>query len=118
MQSGLIPTLSELSVMPSWCSTAVWRQQFPEGSSLQADLSIDHLKIGHEPSTAVCICPKISAPNKLGAKKSGKRKKGPLEGGKRKRRAPRKRVGVKMTKSKPHADAEKAGDGDGVEGNI
>jgi len=51
--------------------------------------------INHEPSTVICLCPKLAAPNKPGRKTSGKRTKGPLEGNKKKR-TKKKRIGQLM----------------------
>ena len=100
VQSGQIPSLTQLTVMPTWCMTATWRKQYPANTSMEVVMDINHLKASMEPSLAIRCCPKIATPRKpggapaekRGAKAKGKRKKGPLEKPKRQK----KRVGVPM----------------------
>ena len=91
VQSGNIPGLTQLSIMPTWCSTATWRAQYSQGTTMERVMDIHHLKTNCEPSRSIRCCPKIAAPNKAGAKKHGKRKKSPIEKKKRK-----KRVGIRL----------------------
>jgi hypothetical protein len=101
VQSGKIPTLTQLTSMPSWCMTATWRDQYPIGTCMEGVADINRLKADAEPSRAIRCCPKIAAPNKPGAKKKsnagrkneGKRKKGPLE---KKSKPRKKRIGTPM----------------------
>lgn len=93
VQSGKIPgLLTQLSIMPTWCSTSTWQAQYPEGTSMERVVDIHHLKANFEPSRSIRCCPKIAAPNKPGAKNHGKRKKGPIE----KKKGKKKRVGIPM----------------------
>ena len=84
VQSGKIQSLTELLIMPTWCMTVVWRSQFPVGSTLRGDLDINYLMTNHEPSEEIRLIPKIAAPKKTGAPTKETRKKGVLEGTKKK----------------------------------
>jgi hypothetical protein len=87
VQSGQIPSLNQQTVMPTWCMAATWRKQYPADTSMEVVMDINHLKATAEPSLAIRCCPKIGTPRKpgggnevkSGAKGKGKRKKGPLE---------------------------------------
>lgn len=94
VQSGQVPSLNQQTVMPTWCMTATWRKQYPENTSLEVVMDINHLKATAEPSLAICCSSKIATPRKLGgakavksgAKGKGKRKKGPLERSKKQKK--------------------------------
>jgi hypothetical protein len=109
VQSGQIPLLSELLIMPTWCTTQVWRSQFPVGSTLRGDLDINYLMTHHEPSEEIRLIPKIAAPKKPGAPTKATRKKGVLEGTKRKRTV-KKRVGEIMPPRAEEGGGNKDGD--------
>lgn len=79
VQSGFILGLTQLSVMPKWCTTATWPDQYLEGTTMERVWDIHNLKMDCKPRRSICCCPKIAAPNKHGATKHGKRKKGPME---------------------------------------
>ena len=86
VQAQVVPGLTQLNIMPTWCSTAVWRKQYPKGTSIRADFTTNQLTEMHEPNKKLRCCPKAAAPNKSGAPKKIKRVKGPLEKRNKKRK--------------------------------
>jgi hypothetical protein len=77
--------LSSVNVMPSWCYTSVWREQFGEGTVMHAGCDIQYLKDNYQPNQKSRYCPKISAAAKTGRKKNLKRFKSLLEKGAKKK---------------------------------
>ena len=82
--------------MPSWCYASLWREQFGEGTVLRAGFDISFLKNNYQPNPKLRYCPKIAAPEKIGRKKNLKRKKGPTEQGKKRKRKDKK-DNIKLT---------------------
>ena len=85
-KSSTITGLTSLNVMPSWCYTSVWREQYPEGSGINAGFDLQYLKDNHQPDRKLRYCPKIAAAAKAGRPKNLKRIKGPLENKKKKKK--------------------------------
>ena len=79
VQANVVTGLTQMNIMPAWCSTAVWRRQYPKDARIRADLNMQQLVEINRPNNNLRCCPKIAAPNKSGAKKKGKRVKGPME---------------------------------------
>ena len=50
VKSSVIDGLRQLNVMPYWCTTAASHLQFPQNSSIRAEIDIRSLKAKHEPS--------------------------------------------------------------------
>ena len=86
IKSSRIEGLEQLNVMPTWCTTAMWRKQYPKNSGIRADFDIRGLKAKYEPDHNLRYCPKLAAPRKAGRPKNKKRLKSPLEGGKGKKK--------------------------------
>ena len=84
-KSSKIPGLTSINVMPSWCYTAVWREQFGQEASMHCGFDMQYLKDHYQPNPKARYCPKVAAAAKSGRKKNMKRFKSPLEeGGKKK----------------------------------
>lgn len=86
VKSSMIPGLSSVNVMPSWCYTSMWREQFGEGTVMHVGCDIQYLKDNYQPNQKSHYCPKISAAAKSGRKKNLKRFKSPLEKGAKKKK--------------------------------
>ena len=86
-KSSEIPGLSTVNIMPSWCYTSVWREQFGEGTVMRGGLDIQYLKNNYQPNPKLRYCPNIAAAAKAGRKKNMKRFKSPLEKKAKKRKA-------------------------------
>ena len=78
-KSSQIAGLTSINVMPSWCYTAVWKEQFGEGTVIQAGVDILYMKTNYQPNPKLRYPPSIAAANKAGRKKNLKRGKSPLE---------------------------------------
>ena len=78
-KSSKIAGLTSVNIMPSWCYTALWREQFGEGTVLNAGFDIHYLKNNYQPNPKLRYCPKIAAAEKTGRKKNLTRYKSPLE---------------------------------------
>ena len=74
-----ITGLTSINVMPSWCYTAVWREQYGEGTVMHGGVDMAHIKNHYQPNWKLKYPPSIAAAAKLGRKKNLKRGKGPLE---------------------------------------
>jgi hypothetical protein len=74
-----IQGLTRVNIMPSWCYTAVWREQFAEEATMQAGLDMMYIKQHYVPNPKIRYCPSIAAAAKTGRKKNIKRVKGALE---------------------------------------
>jgi hypothetical protein len=74
-----IQGLTRVNIMPSWCYTAVWREQFAEEATMQAGLDMMYIKQHYMPNPKICYCPSIAVAAKTGRKKNIKRVKGALE---------------------------------------
>ena len=79
MKSTKVPGLTSVNMMPSWCYTAVWREQFGMGTVLNAGFDIHYLKNNYHPNPKLRYCPKMAAAERTGRKKSLRRHKSPLE---------------------------------------
>ncbi len=78
--------LDENNIMPIWWMNEQMKLQFPLDVHVGASKDINWVKSHGQPDHNIRHCPLLSAPNKAGHPKKGKRIKGPLEGGKRKKR--------------------------------
>ncbi len=87
VKSGLLVGLDENNIMPTWRMNSQLKLQFPLDVHVGASMDINWLKSRGQPDNNICHCPLMAAPNKAGRPKKGKRIKGPLEGGKRKKRS-------------------------------
>jgi len=86
-KSSKIQGLTRVNIMPSWCYTCVWREQFGEDAAMHAGIDMVYLKDNYQPNPKIRYCPSIAAAAKPGRKKNLKRAKGALErGGKRKKK--------------------------------
>ena len=92
-KSSTIAGLNSVNIMPSWCYTSVWREQYPEGSGMNVGFNIQYLKDNYQPNQKLHYCPKIAAAAKAGRPKNLKRNKGPLENKTKNKKAKR----VKLT---------------------
>lgn len=100
VKSSRITGLSSVNVMPSWCYTSVWREQFGSGTFMHAGFDIQYLKDKYQPNPKSHYCPKIAAAAKTGRKKNLKRFKSPLEkGASKKRRKSKKNPALEVTES-------------------
>jgi len=79
VKSSVIDGLEQLNVMPYWCTTAAWRLQFPQNSSICVEINICSLEAKHEPSHELRYCPSIAGPKKPGRPKNMKCIKSALE---------------------------------------
>ena len=85
-------------------------------------MDINHLKATAEPSLAIRCCPKIATPRKpggpkavkSGAKDKGKRKKGPLERPKKRK----KQAGVTLEELLQPADPSEVNQNQGAMGSV
>lgn len=93
-KSSKIQGLSKVNIMPSWCYTSVWREQYGGTEALQAGIDMAYLKEHNHPNPKVRYCPSISAAAKTGRKKKMKRVKGALE---RKKKRSKKEGKVKLS---------------------
>lgn len=96
-KSSKVQGLTRVNIMPSWCYTALWKEQFGEGTVMDGGFDINFLKTTYQPNPKLRYCPKIAAPEKAGRKKNLKRHKGPLE---------KKGGGTKGRKKKKKEDEE------------
>ena len=85
LKSGLMAGLDKNNIMPTWWMNSQLKLQFPLEVHVGASMDINWLKSRGQPDSNVRNCPSMAAPNKAGRPKKGKRIKGPLEGGKRKK---------------------------------
>ena len=85
-KSSTIMGLTSINIMPSWCYTSVWQEQYPEGSGINAVFDIQYLKDNYQPNRKLRYCPKVAAAAKAGRKKNLKRHKSPLESNKKKKK--------------------------------
>lgn len=86
-KSSKIAGLTSVNIMPSWCYTAVWREQFGEGTVLKAGFDIHYLKNLYQPNPKLRYCPKVAAAEKTGQKRNLTRYKSPVEqNGKKKKK--------------------------------
>ena len=79
MKSTKVPGLTSMNMMPSWCYTAVWREQFGKGMVLNTGFDIHYLNNNYQPNPKLRYCPKMAATEKTGRKKNMNRHKSPLE---------------------------------------
>jgi hypothetical protein len=117
VQANIIPGLTQLKIMPVWCTTAVWRRQYPRDQTIRADLTMQQLVEISQPNHRLRVVPKTAAPNKSGAKKKGKRVPGPCE----KRKKKKQRIGhvMDVDEGLPEADdSVEDGDGNGMMGSV
>ncbi len=85
-KSSKFPGLTSVNVTPAWCYTAVWREQFGEGTTMKAGFDIKYLQQNYQPNLKARYCPNVAAATKSGRPKNMKRIKSPLEGSKKKKR--------------------------------
>ena len=85
-KSSAIEGLTQVNIMPSWCYTLVWREQYGEGTVFQAGFDMQFLKEKWQPNPKLRYCPKLAAAAKTGRKKNLKRHKSPLEKGKKRKK--------------------------------
>jgi hypothetical protein len=83
LKLGLLAGLDENIIMPTWWMSSQVKLQFVH---LGASMDINWLKSRGQPDSNICHYPSMVALNKAGRPKKGKRIKGPLKGGKRKKR--------------------------------
>jgi hypothetical protein len=87
LKSGVIEGFDENNIMPVWWMMTTLKRQFPPDVTVGENMDIDWLKIRGEPDSNLCHSLAMAAPNKLGHPKKGGQIKGPLEGGRKRKRA-------------------------------
>ena len=97
MKSSRIAGLTSINIMPAWCHAEMWREQYPEGTVMQAGMDIAFLKNNYQPNPKLRYCPKIAAPAEAGRKKNLKRYKSPLEQGKKRKKKSAETSEMKLT---------------------
>jgi hypothetical protein len=87
LKSGVIEGFDENNIMPVWWMMTTLKRQFPLDVTVGENMDIDWLKTREKPDSKLHHSPAMAAPNKLGRPKKGGRIKGPLEGGRKRKRA-------------------------------
>jgi hypothetical protein len=86
LKSGVIEGFDENNIMPVWWMTPTLKRQFLLDVDVGENVDIDWLKTKGEPDSNLRHCSAMAAPNKSGHPKKGGRIKGPLEGGRKRKR--------------------------------
>jgi hypothetical protein len=87
LKSGVIEGFDKNNIMLVWWMRTTLKRQFPLDATVGENMDIDWLKTRGEPDSNLCHSPAMAAPNKLGCPKKGGQIKGPLEGGRKRKRA-------------------------------
>jgi hypothetical protein len=86
-KSGVIEGFDKNNIMPVWWIMTTPKHQFPLDVTVGENMDIDWLKTRGEPDSNLRHSPAMAAPNKSGCPKKGDQIKGPLEGGRKRKRA-------------------------------
>jgi len=117
VKSSKIAGLTGMNIMPSWCYTAVWREQFGEGMVMKAGFDINYLRKNSQPNPKLRYCPKMAAAEKTGRKKNMTKYKSPLEKGTKKRKGNKKKEDdEEIMMDEDATGMELLGKGDGEDG--
>ncbi len=87
LKSGVIEGFDKNNIMPVWWMMTTLKHQFPLDVTIGENMDIDWLKTRGEPDSNLHHSPANAAPNKSGCPKKGGQIKGPLEGGRKRKRA-------------------------------
>jgi hypothetical protein len=87
LKSGVIEGFNENNIMPVWWMTTTLKRQFLLDVEVGENMDIDWLKTRGEPDSNLRHSPAMAAPNKSGCPKKGGQIKGPLEEGRKRKRA-------------------------------
>jgi hypothetical protein len=82
----LLRDFDENNIMPVWWMRTTLKRQFPLDVEIGENMDIDWLKTKGEPDSNLHHCPAMAAPYKSGCPKKGGQSKGPLEGGRKRKR--------------------------------
>jgi hypothetical protein len=86
LKSGIIEGFKENNIMPVWWMTTTLKRQFPLDVTVGENMDVDWLKTRGEPGSNLRHSLAMLAPNKSGRPKKGGQIKGPLEGGRKRKR--------------------------------
>jgi hypothetical protein len=71
--------LNGTNIMPFWWHTTHWHRQYPQGTSVNNNFSIEMLRINAKPSQEFCLCSAFSNGRKPSQPKEEKRHKSAME---------------------------------------
>jgi hypothetical protein len=107
-KSKKIDGLNETNIMPVWWHTTHWRRQYPQGTSVENNVSIETLRNTTRPSQEFCLCPAFSSGKKPGRPKEEKRHKSAMEKAMEKKIYADKKTKKKEDTKKPPTKKQKA----------
>ena len=75
-KSSSIEGLTRIQMMPHWWITVHWREQYPLQLNCRGDISMETVKLRHQPDELLAYCPTWAAGKKKGQPKANTREKG------------------------------------------